>query len=164
MTGFNSINPKYCFQNLLRRALGPLDQLRWKRKKVRVRRIASMVRKLGGGSHRSRKGTHRERRTPSCPFGSKLSIPDVGFGGGGCGRAAGRLTKTDRTKAEDSSQSERLIRIFRTGAPALSKKRMAPCQLFCSFRTLNTTTLIPCFKVTLPLSASSSRGRASVNA
>jgi hypothetical protein len=33
-----------------------------------------------------------------------------------------------------------------TGAPVLSRKRMEPCQLFCSLITLNTTTLTPLFR------------------
>jgi hypothetical protein len=50
------------------------------------------------------------------------------------------------------------------GAPALSVKRIAHCQLFWRLKTLNTTTLMPFFRVTRPLSPSSSRMRASVNA
>jgi len=56
-----------------------------------------------------------------------------------------------------------ILRSF-TGAPASSRKRMAPCQLPCSLMILKTTTLSPLFRVTVPLSASSSRVRASVKA
>ena len=58
----------------------------------------------------------------------------------------------------------RLILTSFKGTPALSRSRMAPCQLFCSLVTLNTMTLTPFFNVIRPLSASSISGRASVNA
>jgi len=61
-------------------------------------------------------------------------------------------------------QGDNLILRSLTGAPALSRKRMAPCQLFCSLMILNTMTLTPAFRLTFPLSASSMRGRASENA
>ena len=87
--------------------------------------------------------------TPQSDFARRIQAP----------RLVGHLVPK-----RSGTQGDILILRSFIGAPALSRKRMAPCQLFCSLRTLNTMTLTPAFRVTLPLSASSMRGRASVNA
>lgn len=79
----------------------------------------------------------------------------------GLGKSANRFCPTVR--APNWDHGDNLTLRFVSGAPDLSRKRMAPCQLPCSLKILKTMTLRPFFKVTLPLSASSSSVRGSEN-
>src|SRR5205809_4482113 len=63
-----------------------------------------------------------------------------------------------------AAHGESLILTSFKGAPALSRRRMAPCQLFSSLMTLKTMTFNPFFKITFPWSESSISVRGSLNA
>lgn len=95
-----------------------------------------------------------------------LSASREAFGFNGCMLDSSDAAAAHRAALDfqTSLQGDNLILRFFNGLPVMSVRRMEPCQLLDSLMTLNTMTLTPFFKATLPLSASISSGRASVKA